>query len=95
MSLADVVLPRMREENEKLRADIERLQAESNISDALLADAKAEIERLRTERDELLAACQRSMQPMDDHMSGQEVAVEVKIRMDMMRAAINRALEGK
>jgi hypothetical protein len=82
---------------ERLREDGNAREYNSYALDPrpLLREAAAEIERLRTERDELLAACQRSMQPMDDHMSGQEVAVEVKIRMDMMRAAINRALEGK
>jgi hypothetical protein len=58
MSLADVVLPRMREENEKLRADIERLQAESNISDALLADAKAEIEQLTEANRRMAKGCE-------------------------------------
>lgn len=34
-------------DNERLRDEVERLQAESDISDGLLADAKAEIAQLR------------------------------------------------
>lgn len=34
---------------DKLRAEIERLKAEDDISDGLLADAKAKIEQLRAE----------------------------------------------
>jgi thiamine monophosphate kinase len=79
-------LENLKVRNAELRAEIERLQAESDISDGLLADAKAEVEQLKA-----------ALRLMDEFAWTAVTAdcEEARVGLNERLAAVRAALEHK
>jgi len=74
-------------------ADLERLSAQAEESKAMLTEFKGEIDRLKAERDEMLArnATARAQIQIQDQLSGLSVDAEIRA-LDNVRDSINQTV---